>query len=64
MKVIWSETVLGELGEIHDWLCETSSEGAAMRTIDGILGRGEQLGVFPESGRIVPDEKSPRSAEG
>lgn len=49
-EVKWSRGALSWLREIHDYIARDSPE-AARRTVEGILGRIEDLVEFPEIGQ-------------
>lgn len=51
----FTESALADLEEIRTWYTEQGADKIGVRLIGKILGRIEQLAVFPESGRIVPE---------
>ena len=59
MRVVWSATVERELSEIHDYLAESMGPEAALKAVERILARGDQIAAFPELGREVADFASP-----
>jgi plasmid stabilization system protein ParE len=54
VRVEWSQGARDEIARIYDYLA-TFSESGAVRTVGAILRRGNQIELFPESGRIVPE---------
>ena len=62
MKVCWTESALGHLDSIFDFIAQDSHEYAA-RMVDRITRRSQQLARFPRSGRAVPEYASPRVRE-
>lgn len=59
VRIIWTELALDDLKNIHDYVSR-ESHVYAIRLVDKIIGRVQQLEIFPESGKIVPEfgEKS------
>ena len=54
MKVYWTDEALIHL----DNICRHIAEDApvyAQRMVDKITRRSQQIGVFPQSGRMVPE---------
>ena len=54
MKVVWTATAKQNLRTIHDYIAQTSP-AYAKRMVDRLTSRSKQIGVFPLSGRIVPE---------
>jgi len=54
MKVYWTDRAVNDLHAIHDYIARTSPE-YAQRMVDRLTRRSEQIGVFPYSGRAVPE---------
>ncbi len=54
MKIVWSENALHDLNEIRDYI-SMDSPVYALRVVERILDRVEQLGLLPCMGRVVPD---------
>ena len=54
MKVLWTDSAVGQLQAIHDYLAQTSPD-YAVRIIDRLTKRSIQIGAFPNSGRMVPE---------
>jgi plasmid stabilization system protein ParE len=50
------------LRHIHTYLAQSSTE-YALRVIDRLTRRSQQIGQFPESGRIVPEAALPQIRE-
>lgn len=62
MIVLWTETALGHLAAIQQYISQTSPFYAE-RMVQRILDRGPQLAAFPESGRVVPEAARPEVRE-
>lgn len=54
MKVHWTETAEGHLDAIYGYIAQDSPE-YALRVVDRITGRSQQISTFPLSGRSVPE---------
>lgn len=54
MKVRWTETAEAHLDAIYAYIAQ-DSETYALRTVDRITRRSQQVGDFPLSGRKVPE---------
>ena len=54
MNVHWTETAEAHLDSIYTYIGQ-NSESYALRTIDLITKRSQQIGSFPFSGRRVPE---------
>jgi len=54
MKVHWTATAEGHLDAIYQYIAQTS-EVYALRTVDRITKRSQQIAEFPFSGRKVPE---------
>ena len=54
MKVVWTDTAKRNLRTIHDFIAQNSPT-YAKRMVDRLTGRSKQIGVFPLSGRVVPE---------
>ena len=54
MKVHWTNTALGHLLAIYEYIAEDSSL-YAQRMVDRLTRRSEQIAAFPMSGRMVPE---------
>ena len=54
MKIHWTDTSLDQLSAIHDYMAQVS-ENYAKRIVDRLIRRSQQVGTFPQSGRIVPE---------
>ncbi len=62
MKVVWTEQALYRLQEIEDYISRDSPH-TAVRWIDRLIARGEDLAAFPASGRKVPELNSSKIRE-
>ena len=56
MRVHWTNRALDHLLAIHEYVAQ-NSEIYANRLVDRLTRRSEQLGLFPQSGRMVPEYK-------
>ncbi len=54
MNVHWTETAESHLDGIYAYIARESTV-YALRTIDMITKRSQQIGAFPKSGRRVPE---------
>ena len=54
MKIIWSPLAVDRISEIAEYIAQDNLN-ASVKWIDNIFKKIEQLGKFPESGRIVPE---------
>lgn len=54
MKVHWTEAAEAHLDAIYAYIAQ-DSETYALRTVDRITRRSQQIGEFPLSGRKVPE---------
>ncbi|HVM60509.1 MAG TPA: type II toxin-antitoxin system RelE/ParE family toxin [Verrucomicrobiae bacterium] len=54
MNVHWTETAQGHLDAIYHYIAQNSPE-YAKRTVDRLTRRSQQIGDFPQSGRVVPE---------
>jgi plasmid stabilization system protein ParE len=54
MNVHWTDTAQGHLAAIHDYIAQNSPE-YAKRTVDRLTRRSQQIGSFPQAGRLVPE---------
>ncbi len=62
MKVHWTDTALGHLQAIHDYIARDSKRNAK-RFVDRLTRKSQTVGLFPESGSIVPEFDSPEIRE-
>lgn len=54
MKVFWTNKAVEQLKAIHNYHAQISPEYAT-RLVDIITKRSEQIGNFPNSGRMLPE---------
>jgi addiction module RelE/StbE family toxin len=54
VKVIWTQLALDDLKAIHEYISK-DSKTYADRFIQKLIGRVDQLELFPQSGRVVPE---------
>lgn len=54
MKVQWTDTALGHLSALHDYVAQDAPL-YARALVDRITTRSKQIARFPRSGRTVPE---------
>ena len=54
MRLRWSESAAGDLAAIYEWI-RHDSKTSADRILEQLIRRGEQIALFPHSGRVVPE---------
>ena len=54
MKVTWTNRALKHLLDIYEYIAQ-GSPMFAKQTIDSLTRRSEQMGNYPQSGRVVPE---------
>jgi toxin ParE1/3/4 len=54
VKVVWTDTALDHLEAIHAYIAKTSSD-YALRVVDRLTRRSQQIAEFPQSGRELPE---------
>jgi len=54
VKVHWTDTALEHLQAIHAYIANNSPQ-YALRTVDRLTRRSQQIAEFPLSGRAVPE---------
>lgn len=54
MRVVWTPLAERHLDDIFRFIAESSPD-YALRMVDRLTHRSQQLGRFPESGRAVPE---------
>lgn len=57
MRVVWADVAVNQLQAIYDFISQTS-EDYALRIVDRLTKRSQQIAVFPFSGRVVPEYES------
>jgi addiction module RelE/StbE family toxin len=62
VKIVWTKWSLKDLKLIFEYI-KVDSPFYAIRFINGIVVRTDQLVEFPESGRIVPEKDDPSIRE-
>ena len=58
MRVHWTHTAVEHLLAIYEHIAQDAPL-YALRVVDHITRRSEQIGTFPESGRMVPEYEAP-----
>ncbi len=62
MRVRWTDTAFAHLQSIHGYIAQ-DSPAYARRVVDRITERSRQIGMFPLSGRLVPEYSDPEVHE-
>jgi plasmid stabilization system protein ParE len=62
MKVVWSAAALSHLTRIYEYIAADSSR-YALRMVDRLTGRSQQITKYPESGKSVPEYNDPQIRE-
>ena len=62
MKVHWTKSASEHLDAIYSYIAQGSAE-YALRTVDRITRRSQQIAEFPHSGRTVPEYEMPQIRE-
>ncbi|MBL8026726.1 MAG: type II toxin-antitoxin system RelE/ParE family toxin [Fibrobacteres bacterium] len=62
MKVHWTLTAENQLRAIHDYIAQNSTV-YALRLVDRLTRRSNQIAAFPMSGRRVPEFDNDRIRE-
>ncbi len=57
MKVHWTDTAIEHLRAIHSYIAQSSPQ-YALRIVDRLTRRSQQIGQFPLSGRMVPEAEA------
>ena len=62
MKVYWTDTAEAHLDAIYAYIAQDSPQ-YAMRMVDRLTGRSQQIADFPLSGRKVPEYEADQIRE-
>jgi toxin ParE1/3/4 len=62
VNVRWTDTAIDHLQAIHDYIAR-HSDTYALRMVDRITRRTEQIATAPHSGPMVPEYESPEIRE-
>ncbi len=62
MNVVWTDTAIAHLADIYEYVAR-DSERYALRMVDRITARTQQLASFPQSGETVPEYDLPTVRE-
>ena len=54
MKIHWTDTAAGHLDAIYSYIAQDSQE-YAMRMVNKLTYRSQQIANYPQSGRTVPE---------
>jgi hypothetical protein len=57
-EIIWTKWAIRDLKSIFEFI-SIDSKYYAVRFIDSIISRVDQLSIYPLSGRIVPEKNNP-----
>ncbi len=58
MKVRWTNTAIGHLSSIYEYVARDSTR-YARRMVDRFTSRSRQIACFPRSGQMVPEYQDP-----
>ena len=58
MRVHWTDAAIKNLVAVYEYIADDSPY-SARTVVDRLTRRSEQLAIFPESGRIVPEYGRP-----
>jgi addiction module RelE/StbE family toxin len=58
MRVDWTHTAIDHLLAIYEHIAQ-DAPWYAQRTIDRLTRRSEQIAIFPQAGRMVPEYEAP-----
>lgn len=56
MKVFWTDEALSHLDSIYNHIA-SDAPVYALRMVDRLTRRSQQISTFPQSGRVVPEYK-------
>jgi toxin ParE1/3/4 len=62
MRVVWTETAIGHLTDIYEYIARDSTR-YAKRMVDRITARSRQIAGFPESAPVVAEYADPTVRE-
>lgn len=62
MTVHWTAGAVQQLRAIYDYIAQSSPQ-YAKRMVGRLTTRSDQIGVFPLSGRVVPEYQAPQVRE-
>jgi toxin ParE1/3/4 len=62
MRVLWTETAIGHLADIYEYIARDSPR-YAKRIVDRITARSKQIASFPESAPVVAEYADPTIRE-
>lgn len=62
MRVLWTETAIGHLTDIYEYIARDSAR-YAKRMVDRITARSRQIASFPESAPVVAEYADPAIRE-
>ena len=62
MRVVWTETAIGHLMDIYEYIARDSTR-YAKRMVDRITARSKQIASFPESAPVVAEYADPTIRE-
>lgn len=62
MRVVWTETAVGHLTDIYEYLARDSTR-YAKRMVDRVTARSRQIASFPQSAAVVAEYGDPAIRE-
>jgi toxin ParE1/3/4 len=63
MKVIWRDEATANLENIYAYVSLYSSADSAWNLVNRLVARADDLGDFPQMGRVVPELQDPEIRE-
>ena len=63
MKVIWRDEASANLESIYSYISLYYAEDTARNVVNRLVARADELGDFPEMGRVVPELEDPEIRE-
>ncbi len=62
-RITFAGSALRDLEEVRDWYASQDAPEVGQRLVGEIVASVEQIGRFPESGRVVPEFDTPQLRE-
>jgi plasmid stabilization system protein ParE len=62
-RITFAEFALRDLEDVREWYVSQDAPEVGQRLVGEVMAAVEQLGRFPESGRVVPEFDTPQLRE-
>jgi plasmid stabilization system protein ParE len=62
-RITYAEFALRDLEDVREWYVSQDAPEVGQRLVGEVMAAVEQLGRFPESGRVVPEFDTPQLRE-